>query len=210
MSIGERIKKRRKELGFNADKLAELIGKNRATIYRYESNDIENMPYDVMEPLSKALQVSPAYLMGWVEELPSVVRENKYPYISQGISAGCPESIEAVTREESIILPDSVMGKYSGSTDIQMMRVNGESMNKVIPNGSLIAVKKTSLENLKNGDVVVYSDDHEYSVKRFYNLGDRLVFRPDSNDESFTERSTQADETVDIIGKVVVYIVELS
>ena len=67
MRIGERIKQRRLELGYTADALAKLLKKNRATIYRYENGDIENMPIDVLEPLAKALNTTPAYLMGWQE-----------------------------------------------------------------------------------------------------------------------------------------------
>lgn len=67
MTIGERIKKLREEKNMSVDKLAELIGKNRATIYRYESNDIEKLPTSVLEPLCKALGTTPAYLMGWKE-----------------------------------------------------------------------------------------------------------------------------------------------
>lgn len=69
MRIGERIKQRRLELGYTADALAKLLNKNRATIYRYENGDIENMPIDVLEPLAKALNTTPAYLMGWQESL---------------------------------------------------------------------------------------------------------------------------------------------
>ena len=65
MTIGERIKERRKELGISVDELAARLGKNRATIYRYESNEIEKLPTTVLEPLAKALGVSPGYLMGW-------------------------------------------------------------------------------------------------------------------------------------------------
>ena len=67
MRIGERIKQRRLELGYTADALATWLNKNRATIYRYENGDIENMPIDVLEPLAKALNTTPAYLMGWQE-----------------------------------------------------------------------------------------------------------------------------------------------
>ena len=48
-NIGERIKNRRKMLGLSVDELAETIGKNRATIYRYESNEIENMSITILE-----------------------------------------------------------------------------------------------------------------------------------------------------------------
>lgn len=67
MEIGERIKQRRLELNLTVDELAKRLGKNRATIYRYESNDIENFPTTILEPLAKALNTTPAYLMGWEE-----------------------------------------------------------------------------------------------------------------------------------------------
>lgn len=72
MRIGERIKQRRLELGYTADMLAKMLNKNRATIYRYENGDIENMPIDVLEPLAKALNTTPAYLMGWNDSEQSV------------------------------------------------------------------------------------------------------------------------------------------
>lgn len=68
MNIGERIKKRRKELEMTADELADMIGKSRATVYRYENGDIEDMPITVIEPLAEALQTTPDYLMGWDDD----------------------------------------------------------------------------------------------------------------------------------------------
>ena len=68
MNIGQRIKERRRELHMSADKLAELIGKDRSTIFRYEKGDIENLPLDVLEPIAAALCTTPQYLMGWVDK----------------------------------------------------------------------------------------------------------------------------------------------
>ena len=65
MSVGSRIREFRKRLGLSVDDVAEKLGKNRATIYRYESDDIENLPAPVLEPLAKVLQTTPAELMGW-------------------------------------------------------------------------------------------------------------------------------------------------
>lgn len=65
MTIGERIKFRRRELGLSVDEVANALKKNRATIYRYESNDIEKLPITVLEPLARVLQTTPAKLMGW-------------------------------------------------------------------------------------------------------------------------------------------------
>lgn len=67
MSVGQRIKERRKELGLSADDLGKKIGKNRATVFRYENGDIENLPLDILEPIAEALRSTPQYLMGWEE-----------------------------------------------------------------------------------------------------------------------------------------------
>lgn len=68
MSVGKRIKERRLELKMSADELAEKIDRNRATVYRYERGDIENLPLDILEPLAKALNTTPAWIMGWHKE----------------------------------------------------------------------------------------------------------------------------------------------
>ena len=64
-NIGQNIKNRRLELGLTADQLANRLQKSRATIYRYESTDADNMPIGILEPLAKALSTTPAELMGW-------------------------------------------------------------------------------------------------------------------------------------------------
>lgn len=68
MNIGDRIKERRMSLGYTVEELADKLGKNRATIYRYEKNEIENLPTTVLEPLAEVLQTTPAHLMGWLDE----------------------------------------------------------------------------------------------------------------------------------------------
>ena len=65
MTTGERLKLRRKEIGFSAEKVADQLGVSPATIYRYEKGDIEKVPVDSLAELAKILQPTPAYLMGW-------------------------------------------------------------------------------------------------------------------------------------------------
>lgn len=49
----------------SVDELAKKLNKNRATVYRYESDEIENFPTSILIPLAKALETTPTYLMGW-------------------------------------------------------------------------------------------------------------------------------------------------
>ncbi|WP_067843616.1 LexA family protein [Amphibacillus sediminis] len=211
MKIGERIKICRKALNISVDQLAQRLNKNRATIYRYENSDIENIPIDIIEPLAHVLKVSPAYLMGWKDNPSShTAGHNSYIYYPRSISAGLPIEVEPVTQEDTIDLSDSVMGKWAGDRSLVMMRVNGDSMNKTIPDGSLIAVKKYPLEQLHDGDIVVYSHNNDYSVKKYFQSGQSVIFRPHSSDNSYVDYVVSAnDANLMIHGKVVLYIVEL-
>ncbi len=65
MEISERIKQRRKELGISPESIADALKVSRATVYRYESNEIKKLPIDTLAPLAKILKTTPAYLMGW-------------------------------------------------------------------------------------------------------------------------------------------------
>lgn len=65
MTIGQRIKNRRLELNMSVDEVANKLGKNRATIYRYEKDDIKDLPITVLEPLARVLETTPADLTGW-------------------------------------------------------------------------------------------------------------------------------------------------
>ena len=72
MTIGERIKHRRKTLGLSAEEVAEKMGVSAATVYRYESSDILNMGIDKLELIAKALKTTPAALMGWEEKTSNI------------------------------------------------------------------------------------------------------------------------------------------
>lgn len=67
MTVGQRIKQRRKELKMSAEELARRLGKDRSTVFRYENGHIEKLPIDILEPIAKALGTTPQYLMGWEE-----------------------------------------------------------------------------------------------------------------------------------------------
>ena len=68
MNIGKRIKDKRLEKKLTLEQVAEKIGTTRQTIHRYETGEITNIPSDKIEKISKALNTTPAYLMGWDEE----------------------------------------------------------------------------------------------------------------------------------------------
>jgi transcriptional regulator with XRE-family HTH domain len=68
MSIGARIKERRKAKGLTLEELSLHVSVSRQTLSRYETGIIKNIPSDKMEALAWELETTPAYLMGWTED----------------------------------------------------------------------------------------------------------------------------------------------
>ena len=66
--VADRIKECREERGMNADQLGKIIGRDRSMIFRYEKDEIGNIPINVIQEMAIALDVDPAYLMGWSDE----------------------------------------------------------------------------------------------------------------------------------------------
>src|SRR5699024_5584800 len=126
-----------------------------------------------------------------------------YHYFPTTISAGLPLDVEAMTSAEKISIPDAIMGKWARSTDVYFMKINGDSMDKVMPDGSLIAIKPIDLSELKNGDMVVFSDEYEYSVKNFHQHDDKLIFKQESNNIAHYDQTYSVDDNITIHGKVV-------
>jgi len=207
--LGENIRKLRQARGLTQQQLADIMGaSNYTTISKWESGANSPRGGDLVK-LSELFNVSVDELLGIND---NITLKSDYKYIPTAISAGIQLDVEAITECETITIPDVIMGRYARDENIFITRVNGDSMNKVIPHNSLIAVRPVSLESLKNGDIVVYSCDGEYAIKRFYKKGNKLIFRPDSTDVSFTDLVIDLENNesdIRIHGKVVLYIVEL-
>ena len=49
----------------SVDELAQKVGKDRSTIYRYENGDIGNMPLELVFPMVEALKMTPQELLSF-------------------------------------------------------------------------------------------------------------------------------------------------
>lgn len=108
MTIGERIKNRRLELNLSVDEVAAKLGKNRATIYRYEKDDIKELPITVLEPLAEVLETTPADLMGWSDE----PIEMKYNALSSNNSQNLSRYSDYLYLSERQLINDKNCDEY--------------------------------------------------------------------------------------------------
>ena len=177
MTVGDRIKLLRKEKGISVDKLAELIGKDRATVYRYESQDIEKMPTSVLEPLAKALGTTPAQLMGWNDDkkdsndnLNPLPKENIYMRpLFNSVAAGF-----GAVAENTIVsyIPTYIKNPIEQEQYI-WISVQGDSMSPLIDDGCDILIKKQ--ESVDSGQIGVVLIDDEDAVVKKINYGKNWI-----------------------------------
>ena len=66
----KKLKDLRKAKGLTLEELALAIGTSKQTIHRYENGTISNIPREKVEALAKALETTPAELMGWQNTAP--------------------------------------------------------------------------------------------------------------------------------------------
>lgn len=189
--------------------LADYLGISEMSV----SNWVNGVKYPRMGNVQKMADYFGVMKSDLIEDRDDVVHlptSSQYP-IYPPISAGLPIEVDGITDIdiEKISIPDMLMGKWSGNSEIYFTRTNGDSMNRIIPHDSLIAVKPVELHELKDNDIVVYRNHGEYAVKRFEKHDDKLVFRPDSTDTSFTDDVVYKENADDlrIKGKVVLWIV---
>lgn len=212
--IGERIKQARLNIGFSQEELAFKVGfASRSSVSKIEKGE-RDIPRLKLIEIARALNVSIGQLLDTSEVIPITnIDSHMHYFLNASISAGYPLTIDSVSNLPTVSIPDIFLGKYAKNKHILIMRVNGDSMNKIIPNGSYIAVK-TNIDvlSVSNGDIVVANiegADNGYTIKHIYkdDTNSRIVLRPDSTNPIYTDIIISSTEfqRLYIVGKVVAY-----
>lgn len=175
MSIGNNIKRRRIELGLSVDELAKKIDKNRATVYRYENNDIENLPITILGPLARALDTTPADLMGW-----DVLREKGIQPLLKGRKIPI---LGTICAGDGIFCDENYEGYFIADPEIKradfVVKVEGDSMSgDKIQDGDMAFLRST--HTVDNGRIaaVLLKTTNEVMLKRVYVKEDHAILQP--------------------------------
>lgn len=121
------------------------------------------------------------------------------------ISAGTP--IEMIPIEDTFVIPTAIRDRYPDSF---LLKVCGESMNRVLPNGSYALVNPTS-EAIDGKAYAVAVNGYDATIKRVRHLDNGIELLPDSTDPTIRpmvfDYADPEAETVTVIGEVVWYVV---
>lgn len=185
MTVGERIKARRKEIGKSVDQIADELGKNRATIYRYESSDIKKLPLDILEPLARVLHTTPWYLMGWTEEPTDTGADSDKGIVPPGFEPLPELDIVPVVGRIACGTPILAEQNIDGAACVParwranfVLICKGDSMTPKIHDGDLVAIRKQP--EVENGEVAAVRIGEEATLKRVYRHENMLELRPEN------------------------------
>ena len=76
MEMAERIKERRKAMGYTQTELGEKLGLQASAIAKYENGRVENIKRSTIADMAEVLGCSPSYLMGWSDSAEDITSKD--------------------------------------------------------------------------------------------------------------------------------------
>ena len=196
--------------------IARRLDVNRSTIGRWKSGE-QSPTLSKIPEIANLFDVHPTVFVDENHNATNksfVVSESPAEYVNKslkGISSGVPlygtiaagQPLEMIEIKDYIEIPEIMADRYP---DAFLLRVNGDSMDKIVPNGAYALIDPCAEVN--NGEVaVVVVNGLDATLKRFFRLNNSIALEPDSHNPCHTTNVIGNEEfsNVKIIGKMVWY-----
>lgn len=193
MKIGEKIHNLRLKRNMTLEELGDKVGVGKSTVRKWENGMIANMKRDKIAKVAAALEVSPAYLMGWTDE----------PTIDDPKTSSTPADFNATVIElpESTMIPVygsiaagvplEAVQDISGYIDIPSewivqgktvigLKIKGDSMYPSYFEGDIVIIQCDTEYNTGD-DCAVYINGYDATIKRIKLLEDGIELIPLNN-----------------------------
>ena len=186
-----RIAEARRARGWNQQEFADRLGTTQQVISRYESGE-RDPKASVVANMSAVLGVTISYLLG-LDDNPQptdtprirpVPGDASLPLVGS-IAAGTPREAVETTGERCWASP----GVVERHPNAFFLRVSGDSMNLMFPDGCLVAVDPDDCE-IKSGKVyAVLVNGYDATLKQVFKAGGTIVLHPVSSNPEHRDRS---------------------
>ena len=203
--VEEAIKELIGERYDSVPKFAKAIGLPEQTIYSVLRNGIMGASVNTFMPIVEGLDLDAQQLSkGKVVVRSGMARGSVEVPVFGSIAAGRPTVPELA--DIMFPIPRELHERYPRAF---LLRVEGESMNEILPNGCYALVNPCSTVDRSNEPYAIAVGDEAATVKRVRVLSNGYELLPDSSDPTF--RPTLLDfnkvdvESVRVIGEVVWY-----
>ena len=176
MTIGERIRYRRRQLGFSIRELSEKIGVSHGALTKWELNQTKGIPDPEVKKLADALDCNILWLLGMddaitadgiLEEIPEA---KQIPIIGE---IACGDPILAVENHAGAAnVPEDSPADFA-------LRCTGDSMiNARIFPGDLVLIRQQP--DVDDGEIAAVLIDGSATLKRVFKYEGRVELRPEN------------------------------
>lgn len=204
--LEDRVRELIKQNYGGVPKLAEEINIPASSIYSVLRNGINGGSINTVLPILAKLGIDSNWI---IKNRLIEVGKNGNEFIDVplygAIAAGTP--IEMIEIEDTFPVPTKVHDKHP---DAFLLKVVGESMNRILPNGCYALVDPCDDVEVNGQPYAVCVNGFDATVKRVDKLANGFRLKPDSNDPTYTEHTYNYNEPdteqITIIGKVVYYV----
>ena len=103
MTLGEKVKARREQIGMTQEELARKMGyKSKSSITKIEKGE-RDLPQSKIKQIADCLGTSPSYLMGWQREEPRIDMDMLHKAVEMAIKAQAeqiePDRIDVIAEK---------------------------------------------------------------------------------------------------------------
>ena len=200
------LKSIRKKRGYSPEQAARDLGVSINTYRNWEQ--LKNSPKaDTLRKIADYLSVpiDDLVLADSQSAAPDQSARMSYIPIYGRIAAGIPLDMDSMDGRAPI--PYEVMRKHPHAF---LLKVDGESMSNVLPNGCFALVDPDRKTDIINGNAyAVCVNGYAATIKRVVKLANGFELAPDSKDPTYKpmiyDYGVEGTETITVIGEVVWY-----
>lgn len=202
MSIARNIRAVRTRNNLTQEEFGEIVGVSSMAVSQWETGRaVPRM--GAVQKISDYFHISKGSLIdedsSTLTKLPISGSTATLPLRTLGkVHAGVMDD-ETICDDEEIQVPKRVVLAYP---DAFLLRVEGNCMDRVIPEGSHVVVAPH--KEPANGSIVVIHDDaYEAIMRRYYKGSSALMLSPDSYEEEYQDIIVHDGQEITLIGVVV-------
>lgn len=200
--MAAKLKDARTKKGLSAIEVGKAVGKSAKTIYSWESG--QGQPDADM--LIKLCAIYDSHVSDFFDQ-PEPENSSSWVDVPLYGSIAAGQPIEMFAIEDTFAIPRQMRERYPDSF---LLKVVGESMNKLIPNGAYALINPTN-EAIDGKVYAVAVNGFDATIKRIHHLANGIQLTPDSTDPTIRpmvfDYADPEAETVTVIGEVVWYVV---
>lgn len=202
MSIARNIRAVRTRNNLTQEEFGEIVGVSSMAVSQWETGRaVPRM--GAVQKISDYFHISKGSLIdedsSTLTKLPISGSTATLPLRTLGkVHAGVMDD-DTICDDEDVQVPERVVLAYP---DAFLLRVEGNCMDRVIPEGSHVVVAPHKVPT--NGSIVVIRDDaYEAIMRRYYKGSSALMLSPDSYEEEYQDIIVHDGQEITLIGVVV-------